>query len=167
MMRTPRTNAKMPSPSANTAPRMKFWRITFAASGFRPIAVVVSPVRIPIPMPGPMIPRAAMPAPMSSILSPSMAAGHSTGERSRTTSVGGGRVGRSRSGLRPRLVLLVVVPLDGDEREHERQDAEHERLHEADEQLEAQEGDRRDRDEQARHDAEDELAAVDVGEEPE
>jgi hypothetical protein len=67
----PTTTARTPRPSANAAPMMNVARIWAAASGFRPIALVDMPVRIPIPMPGPMTPRAARPAPRFSICSAS------------------------------------------------------------------------------------------------
>src|SRR3954469_2857385 len=59
----PTTIASTPSPSANAARMIAMPRIWPAASGFRPIAWADSPPMIPTPMPGPMTPRAASPAP--------------------------------------------------------------------------------------------------------
>src|SRR4051812_8267954 len=66
MARIATTIARTPRPSANAAPRMNWARICGVASGFRPIAVAARPVRMPMPMPGPMTPSAARPAPMNS-----------------------------------------------------------------------------------------------------
>src|SRR4029077_14846811 len=53
------TTARTPRPSANAARMIARPRISPAASGLRPIAAAASPARIPIPMPGPITPRAA------------------------------------------------------------------------------------------------------------
>src|ERR1700737_2679342 len=53
----PRTNERMPSPSASAAPRIMFVRIAPAASGLRPIASDDFAVSMPMPRPGPMTPR--------------------------------------------------------------------------------------------------------------
>src|SRR4029077_15465545 len=63
----PTTTARTPRPSANAARMIARPRISPAASGLRPMAAAARPARIPIPMPGPMTPIAARPAPMCSI----------------------------------------------------------------------------------------------------
>ena len=63
------------------------------------------------------------------------------------------------------VALFVVVALDGEDDEHERQDAEDQRLDGIQHDVEAEQADRDDREGQAGDDAERDLATVDVAEE--
>src|SRR5688500_241221 len=179
----PTTTARTPRPSANAAPMMNVARIWAAASGLRPIALVDMPVRMPMPMPGPMTPSAARPAPICSMgVGSSCLARWVTGSCGPDCMIAASRgFGEGRSGgdvLRGDVALgqvlgeplvtlrmIVVVGLDGDEGEHEGQDAEDQRLHEIEQELEAHHGHRDDDERQARDDAEGDLAGVDVAEE--
>src|SRR5687768_17511859 len=181
--RMPTTTARTPRPSANAAPMMNVARIWAAASGLRPIALVDMPVRMPMPMPGPMTPSAARPAPICSMgVGSSCLARWVTGSCGPDCMIAASRgFGEGRSGgdvLRGDVALgqvlgeplvtlrmIVVVGLDRDEREHEGQDAEDQRLHEVEQELEADHGHRDDDERQARDDAEGDLAGVDVAEE--
>src|SRR3954464_11658060 len=132
------TIARTPSPSANAAPRMNWARIAGGASGLRPIAVAASPVRMPIPMPGPITPSAARPAPRG----PSSMSASPPGRPawadadSMTLSVGGlgPRNGWADVPFRDVLFagagMLVAVGLDRNDRVHQHQRREDQRLHE-------------------------------------
>src|SRR4051794_11339725 len=119
MASRPTTMARTPRPSANAARMIAMPRIWPAASGFRPIAPADMPARMPMPMPGPMTPRAARPAPMCSICrypSYCLTGSSVTGlERMRLLAFD----------LAERLLgdvaLLLVVALDREDDEHERQ----------------------------------------------
>src|ERR1035437_7701540 len=143
--RSPTTTARTPSPSANAARMMARPRICEAASGFRLIALLERPARMPMPMPGPMTPRAARPAPMCSM------SGHVVG---------------GVADFVGEVALLVLVAFRCDEDEHEREDAEDERLDQVQEELQTVERDRQDGDREAGAHAERHLAAIDVAEEP-
>src|SRR5262249_25622371 len=132
----PTTIARTPRPSANAARMIARPRIWPAASGLRPIAWDDSPARMPMPIPGPMTPIAARPAPMCSIRCSSCVPGRSA--RVRSTWVAARRAAGSVGGLellrlRPlrlsedlfgEMPLLLVMALDGQRDEDQRQDAE-------------------------------------------
>src|SRR4249919_1101081 len=63
------------------------------------------------------------------------------------------------------VALLVTMALDGEDDEHEGQDAEDQRLDGVEHDFEAEEADRDERDREGRDDAEGDLTAVDVAEE--
>src|SRR3990172_12054759 len=176
MTRRPTTTASTPRPSANAAPMMKVARIWAAASGLRPIAAVERPVRIPIPMPGPMTPSAARPAPIISILSCYLPGARlntglvlRAGVGRESGSMGAGRMcgghWRSNVALGDIVLLVLVVSLDGDDSEHQGQQRKDECLHEIQQHFEADHGRGNDRDRESRDDAQCNLAAVDVAEE--
>src|SRR5262245_60965824 len=133
------------------------------------MAVADRPARIPMPMPGPMTPRAARPAPMCSIrdslLEPAVSgdawllvAGL---QRCRLRSPGCGK-----HVLRD-VPLLLVMALDGQDDEDEREDAEDEGLDRVEHELQREQGDGDESDRQRCDHAECDLAAVDVAEESE
>src|SRR3954469_10410018 len=173
----PTTTARTPRPSANAAPMMNVARIWAAASGFRPIALVESPVRMPMPMPGPITPRAARPAPRFSICGgsscrPGGSPGHvglvggSVVEALAAGELGGDvAFGDVLADVAVALGVLFVVTLDRDQREHQREDREDQRLHEVEQDLEAEHQHRENHERQAGDDAKGDLARVDVAEE--
>ena len=125
-----------------------------------------------MPMPGPMTPRAARPAPMfsmngvpSPVGGPGRARCLADGERLLRRGRMGGGVAKGLHGLVCRLAFLVVVALDGRDREHQGECAEDERLHEGEHDLEPVERDREHRQCKRGDHAQSDLAAVDVAEE--
>src|SRR6185503_6468975 len=162
----PTTIARTPRPSAKAARMMARPRTWPAASGFRPMAVADRPARMPMPMPGPMTPSAARPAPMCSIsrlppcwlwlsgLTLLLVGGLLRGAAA---------LGRRDDVLR-HVALLLGVALDGENDKHQRQHAEDERLDGVEHQLEGDQQDRHDADRERRDHAERDLAAVDVAE---
>ena len=130
-----------------------------------------------MPMPGPKTPSAASPAPMCSMsrLPPTPRAacpgslGPSGRRRSRRVQWAGWswRPSPSMASIASSATwpFLVAVLLDRERDEHERQDAEDQRLDRVEHAVEQEQRDREDRDGQRRDDAEGDLAAVDVAEE--
>src|SRR5690242_8479428 len=163
----PTTIARTPSPSAKAARMIARPRTWPAASGFRPIAVADSPARMPMPMPGPITPSAARPAPMCSIreipprLSSCLGCLVARLQRCRLRSLGGGE-----HVLRD-VPLLLVMALNGQDDEDEREDAEDEGLDRVEHELQAEQGDGDERDRQRGDDPEGDLATIDVAEESE
>src|SRR5450759_705625 len=103
------------------------------------------PARMPIPMPGPMTPRAARPAPMCSICRTSSTpaeTGSSNGGRSSRLGhwfVGAfeHRIAFRKIAGRCRLVIIRLMTLNGNHDEHEGQDREDEGLDQVQQRLEA------------------------------
>src|SRR5690349_11036936 len=127
----PTTIARTPRPSAKAARMIAMPRIWPAASGFRPIAPADRPARMPMPMPGPMTPRAARPAPMCSMFEippgGSIAVVGLVGlTRFAVGCLAVGRRGASHGleNLLRDVALLFVMALDRQDDEHQRQDAE-------------------------------------------
>src|SRR5262245_13350535 len=153
----PTTIARTPRPSANAARMIAMPRIWPAASGFRPIAWAERPPMRPTPIPGPMTPRAASPAPkysMSCVPPLSRAGGpviSGTWVMGCVGSVGWlerRRVGfvQSLERLFGDVALLVFVTLDRERNEDERQDAEDQRLDCVEHDLQPEQADRNERD---------------------
>src|SRR3990172_10250159 len=173
MASRPTTTASTPRPSANAAPMMNVALIWAAASGLRPMAAVDKPVRMPMPMPGPITPSAARPAPRSPML-PSMLLCSPPSRPISDRAMWAASVGRRDrcAGHIRRDVafwnvvrLVLVVALDGDDSEHQGQHREDQCLHEVQQHLESDHGRGDDHDRQAGDDAQGNLAAVDVAEE--
>src|SRR6266446_1550713 len=127
----PTTIARTPRPSANAARMIAMPRIWPAASGLRPMAWADRPARMPMPMPGPMTPRAARPAPMCSIRNSLLIPGQAA--RASCASAGGLQPGRLLAfdlghDLFGDVAFLFVMALDREGDEHEGQDAEDEGL---------------------------------------
>src|SRR4051812_4644097 len=170
----PTTIASTPSPSAKPARMMARPRIWPAASGLRPMAPAARPPRMPMPMPGPITPIAASPAPKCSIGAVPPTFGPWLDEPDWAL-VEGERSVRARCvwlttlqrvhGLLGDLPLLRMVRLDGGEDEDQRQHAEDEGLDEVEHPLEQQQRDRQERHGQCRDHADRHLARVDVAEE--
>src|ERR671934_2613262 len=159
----PRTNARIPSPSASAAPMIMFVRIVAAASGLRPIASDDFAVRMPMPMPGPRTPKpTAIPA-----------ASHARFMLPSCCFSSCGLWSRVEVAVRMRLdgmlrLAVLFVRFDREDEVDEDEKREDEALHEADEDLEADEGERESRHQQERaHDDEHDLAAEHVAPETE
>src|ERR1035437_6257576 len=171
----PTTIARTPRPSAQPARMIARPRIWPAASGLRPIALLDMPARMPMPMPGPMTPSAARPAPMCStggIL------GNLLCLRRRPKVSMIWRSGRHGLRLvRLRLIdaadthrvtwrmVLGFVALDGDQDEHQGQDREDEGLDQVEERLQPYECDGDHGQGKRRDNGQCNLTAVDVAEE--
>src|SRR2546423_12454695 len=129
MASRPTTIASTPRPSANAARMIASPRIWPAASGFRPMALEDRPARMPVPMPGPMTPSAASPAPMCSIRTVPPTP---VWVRPGGSVAGLERRGRLAFDLGQRIfrdvALFLMVAFDGQDDEHQRQDAEDEGL---------------------------------------
>src|ERR1051326_552878 len=171
MARMPTTIARTPRPSAKPARMIARPRIWPAASGLRPMAEDDRPARMPMPMPGPMTPMAARPAPMCSMNEfPPWVTDRGCGIALRGGLERRHVVRRFRLGVTQRLLgdvaLLAAMALDREDDEHQGEDAEDERLDGVEHQLEGDHQDGHDRERQGGDDPERDLAAVDVAEEP-
>src|SRR5438067_3809012 len=135
----------MATASANATPMIIGRNTVPLASGLRPIASIALPTAMPMPMPGPIAPRPiARPAPSVPYDGPSCSSrsknmpSSSAWSASQPPRTRGPRPRLMVAGGARRLVLeLLVLGRQGHERQGEQ--AEDQRLHQPDEQLEAQE----------------------------
>src|SRR4051794_32136847 len=153
----PTTIARTPRPSAKPARMIARPRIWPPASGLRPIAPAASPPRIPMPMPGPITPIAASPAPMCSISFSLLCWLLACVRR------GGVPFGHVHCFLAD-VPLFLMVALDRAQYEDEGQDAEDDGLDEIEHALEQQQRHRQEHHRQSGDDADCDLTGVDVPE---